>query len=51
MATLIFEGETEIIPIDEAFQKAYALTSQGYSQIFRWSKLGTEITIYKESHE
>jgi hypothetical protein len=47
-ATFIFEGEAETLPAEEAFRKAFALTSQGYSEILRLSKNFVEIEIYKE---
>jgi hypothetical protein len=48
-ATFIFEGVTESLPIEEALFRAYALTSQGYSQILRTSIGFTEIEIYRET--
>jgi hypothetical protein len=47
-AVLNFEGIAQTLPVEEALRKAYALTSQGYSQILQWGEK-TEITIYKES--
>jgi hypothetical protein len=47
-AILNFEGTAQTLPVEEALRKAYALTSQGYSQILQWGAK-TEITIYKES--
>ncbi len=50
IATFTFDGITEFLPLEEAQRKAYALVSQGYTQILEWGKSRTRITIYKEEN-